>query len=102
MTLNLLLMKIRKKLLLHLQKKARKLRIVNLNINVRKWIQETLIICNRYRVGVRPRTAILASVLNHLNLDLDQIHLSKFYVAKARQESVKEDSNCIKKTSKCY
>ena len=81
-------------------KKARKLKNVDLNINVRKWIQETSIICNRYRVGVRPQTAILASVFNHSNLDLDQINLSKSYVAKVRQETVKEDSNCIRENNK--
>ena len=74
--------------------------IADLNINVKKWIQETWIICNRYRVGVRPQTEILASVFNHLNLDLDQINLSKSYVAKVRQESVKEDSNCIQENNK--
>ena len=74
--------------------------IADLNINVKKWIQETWIICNRYRVGVRPQTEILASVFNHLNLDLDQINLSKS--PRLDRNQLKRIQIVFKKTTKCY
>lgn len=82
------------------RKKPRKLREVELKVNVKKWIEDTSIICNRYRVGVRPQTALIASLFTHSNVDLDTIHLSKSYVSKIRQNTVELDSHVIKETNK--